>query len=271
MIDAKTTVYRTAHREVDPAPWPKERIWALEFGSLWPDNADRDQRALHTIIRDCLIRALEDPFEWLETSIIVEPELGWGLIFTIKVTDWDWNAYDLRDRAERIYRATDEANQLERTNGATMSDTATPDADIVEITLRVENVTDDPDAYTTDQISKIERESLEYWSKLSEPEQRALSVIARDCLIRLLENPLEWLPTSMVPKSGMRMAMFTFIAVDTLEAEVVKMREEAELELHRQVADLAGLGDRLRARAAAQSSEDDAVPDPTPEAAGPAD
>lgn len=68
-----------------------------------------------------------------------------------------------------------------------------------------------------------------------------MAVIARDCLIRLLENPLEWLPTSIKPEGGTRLALFVYISVDALEQEVIEMREQAEQELYEQVHDLAGI------------------------------
>lgn len=122
-----------------------------------------------------------------------------------------------------------------------------PDGTKVELTftLEAEDLTHNPEAWTTEQIAQMERESIEYWKDLPEQKQRALAVISRDCLIRLLENPLEWLPTSMVPASGMRLGMMLYITVDTLEQEVVDMREKAERETYEQITALASLGQKL--------------------------
>lgn len=124
-------------------------------------------------------------------------------------------------------------------------DSQTDDKNVFTFTLEAENLTHNPDAWTTEQIAQMERESIEYWKDLPEQQHRALAVISRDCLIRLLENPLEWLPTSMVPASGMRLGMMLYITVDTLEQEVVDMREKAELETYNQIAALADLGQKL--------------------------
>lgn len=122
--------------------------------------------------------------------------------------------------------------------------TSTDDKRVVEVECT--NLTNDPDAWSTEQIAAIERESIEYWAKIEDPEKRAVAVIARDCLIRLLENPLEWLPTSIKPEGGARFSLFVYVSVDALEKEVIEMREHAEKELYAQVHDLAGIRDDLR-------------------------
>lgn len=131
-----------------------------------------------------------------------------------------------------------------------MSDTDTTtdepgEIEVRKVEIEAQNITKHADAWTNEEIAAIERESIEYWSKIEDPEKRAIAVIARDCLIRLMENPLEWLPTSLKPESGSRMMLFVYISIDEVEKEVVAMREQAEKELYQQVHDIARLKEEL--------------------------
>lgn len=69
----------------------------------------------------------------------------------------------------------------------------------------------------------------------------------RDCLIRMLEAPLEWLPTSIKPETGSRIGIQVVISLDEVTEEVLRMRERAELELNNQIHSIAGLRDALGA------------------------
>jgi hypothetical protein len=113
-----------------------------------------------------------------------------------------------------------------------------------------EDLTSKADAWTNDKVAEVERNSIEVWASVPEDQQRAIAVIARDCLIRLMENPLEWLPTSLLPETGTKMGLFVFINFDDVEAHVVKMREQAELELQTQVVGISQLREELKPRQA---------------------
>lgn len=103
------------------------------------------------------------------------------------------------------------------------------------------------EAWSNEQIAAMERESLDAWQNISEEDRRGMAVIMRDCLIRLLEAPLEWLPTSIKPETGSRIGVFVVINLDEVTEEVLRMRERAELELTNQIHNIAGLRDELGA------------------------
>lgn len=135
-----------------------------------------------------------------------------------------------------------------------MSDTPTVDAPMIPIEsaegrrvvgVICEDFTGNAEAWTNDEIAKIERESVDVWAKVEDANKRAMAVIARDCLIRLMENPLEWLPTSLLPQSGTKIGLFFFINLDDVEAQVVEMRQQAEIELQAQVENISALRERL--------------------------
>jgi hypothetical protein len=102
-------------------------------------------------------------------------------------------------------------------------------------------------AWSNEEIAAMERESLEAWQHIPEDDRRGMAVIMRDCLIRMLEAPLEWLPTSIKPETGSRIGIYVAINLDDVTEEVLRMRERAELELTNQIHNIAGLRDELGA------------------------
>jgi hypothetical protein len=113
------------------------------------------------------------------------------------------------------------------------------------IAVVCEDFTTNAEAWTNEQIAKVERESVDVWANIPDPNRKAMAVIARDCLIRLMENPLEWLPTSLLPQTDTKIGLFVFINLDDVESQVVAMREAAEIELMSQVDDISALRERL--------------------------
>lgn len=103
------------------------------------------------------------------------------------------------------------------------------------------------EAWTNEEIAAMERASLDAWQNIPDDDRRGMAVIIRDCLIRLLEAPLEWLPTSVKPETGSRLHIDIVINLDEVTEEVLRMRERAELELTNQIHNIAGLRDELGA------------------------
>lgn len=137
-----------------------------------------------------------------------------------------------------------------------MSDTPTPDDPTKQVhnfSIHADDITHDTSAWTTEQINAMERKSLEEWSSLSDDEKRALVVIMRDCLIRMIEDPLEWLPISLKPESGMRLGIFIYIGTDSVEKEILELRLIGQKNLNGQLADLVELSEL--GKAASDESE----------------
>lgn len=103
------------------------------------------------------------------------------------------------------------------------------------------------EAWSNDEIAAMERASLDAWQNIEDDDRRGMAVIMRDCLIRMLEAPLEWLPTSIKPETGSRIGIQVVISLDEVTEEVLRMRERAELELNNQIHSIAGLRDALGA------------------------
>lgn len=113
--------------------------------------------------------------------------------------------------------------------------------------LIVTEMKTDDSVWTNEQIANLEKESIDYWDKIEEKERRGMAMIMRDCLIRLVENPGEWLPTAVTPLKGSRLGVFMFFSIDEVEETIMAMREEAEIELRNQMFAIAGMRDDLLA------------------------
>lgn len=85
--------------------------------------------------------------------------------------------------------------------------------------------------YDRDHLAKLEAESERAWSQLSDEQQQAWVIIVRDSLLQLAQNPADWLPISMVPKTGHKVDVWLGFDLDEIEGEVLRRRRAAEQRL----------------------------------------
>lgn len=115
----------------------------------------------------------------------------------------------------------------------------------VEVVLKIQNVTDSAEPWTAERIIEQERLSLETWESLSEDGRSALAVIMRDMLVRLIEDPASWLPTSLVAEPGMKLMVMVELEVGALDERVIQMRLDAERRMTDELLDILAMGEEL--------------------------
>lgn len=141
-----------------------------------------------------------------------------------------------------------------------MSDPTTPTTKTHTFTIEAHDITHDTSAWTTEQINAMERESLEAWAKIDDDQKRSLVVIMRDCLMRMFEDPLEWLPISLKPEAGMRLGVFIYVGTDSVEDEILELRQIGQKNLNDQLVQLLQIADASRPPDEA-SNEPEAAPE----------
>lgn len=104
------------------------------------------------------------------------------------------------------------------------------DKKVVKRTFEVEvrHIGPNDEWHSKEEIAEAERQSLASWKGLADEQRQALAVITRDSLLRLLEDPNGWIPTSMVPKTGNRFDIYISINLAEVDDEVIRRRVETE-------------------------------------------
>lgn len=123
----------------------------------------------------------------------------------------------------------------------------TDTADTVTRTIEVQARTmADDDAWTAkEEIARLEQEGLKYWESIDDEKRQAVIVLVRDALLRLIEDPNMWIPTSLQPQSGNRLGLWLMIHLAEVDDEVVRRRVETEREMARTREDLVVLHGEL--------------------------
>lgn len=145
-------------------------------------------------------------------------------------------------------------------NGQAQVIKADPSDRVVLITAR--HIPSEQSWHTKDVLATLEQDSMSWWNNQPEESQAALVVLTRDCLVRMIEDPAMWLPTSIVPRSDERLDIFINIHFAEMDEEVVRRRVETEDEMTARRDSLVGLRTELGARAdadAAETDDDDVV------------
>jgi hypothetical protein len=101
------------------------------------------------------------------------------------------------------------------------------------------------DWYTKDEILRMEHESQQFWTKLTDDQRAAARVMVRDTLVRLLEDPDVWLPTTFIVKPQLRMDVYLSIHFGEVDDEVIRRRMAAENALQETRSDLVTLHKEL--------------------------
>lgn len=82
--------------------------------------------------------------------------------------------------------------------------------------------------FTKDEILRMEHDSQRFWEKLNDDQRAAARVMVRDTLVRLLQDPDSWLPTTFIVKPQLRMDVYLSIHFGEVDDEVIRRRMQAE-------------------------------------------
>lgn len=96
-----------------------------------------------------------------------------------------------------------------------------------------------------DEVAEKERESRKFWADIPDENRQAILVLTRDALLRLIEDPDVWVPTSVEPKSGHRLDIFISIHLAEVDEEVLRRRVETEKMIADTTTDLVALRTEL--------------------------
>lgn len=117
---------------------------------------------------------------------------------------------------------------------------------IRKVTLEARHVAPGDTWHTKEEVAGIEQASLRFWNELDDEKRQAVIVLVRDALLRLIEDPDLWIPTSLEPKSNNRLDLYLNIHFAEIDEEVVRRRVETEREIYRTREDLVVLHEQLR-------------------------
>lgn len=120
-----------------------------------------------------------------------------------------------------------------------------PDNRTIHIEIQARHITEGDPWLSKDEIARLEQEGLKYWNDTSEEARQAVIVLCRDALLRLIEDPDLWIPTSVTPQSGNRLGVWIMMHLAEVDDEVVRRRVETERELHNTREDLVALHGEL--------------------------
>lgn len=104
-----------------------------------------------------------------------------------------------------------------------------------------------------DEIARLESEGLKFWDTINDEQRQAVVVLVRDALLRLIEDPDMWIPTSVVPQSGSRIGIWMMVHFAEVDDEVVRRRVETEREIREARDDLVVLKGELGPQADAEA------------------
>lgn len=114
-----------------------------------------------------------------------------------------------------------------------------------KVTLEARHIGANEQWHTKEQVAAMEQASLKFWNDLDDEHRQAVIVLVRDALLRLIEDPDLWIPTSLEPKSNNRLDLYLNIHFAEIDDEVVRRRVETEKEVYRTREDLVTLRDEL--------------------------
>jgi len=129
----------------------------------------------------------------------------------------------------------------------TDTDTSTPaEGDrFRKVTLEAKVIPPGEKWHSKEEVAKLEQASLKFWNELDDEQRQAVVVLVRDALLRLIEDPDLWIPTSLEPKSNNRLDLYLNIHFAEIDEEVVRRRVETEREIYRTREDLVTLHTEL--------------------------
>lgn len=114
------------------------------------------------------------------------------------------------------------------------------------ITVRTQHIPVGEEWRSKEEIAQKERESRAFWSNIDDDKRQAILVLTRDALLRLIEDPDIWVPTSVEPASGNRIDIFISIHLAEVDDEVLRRRVDTEKIIHETTTDLNALHKELK-------------------------
>jgi hypothetical protein len=117
----------------------------------------------------------------------------------------------------------------------------------INITIEARHISEGDPWLSKEEIARLEQEGLKYWNEATDDTRNAVIVLCRDALLRLIEDPDLWIPTSVTPQSGNRLGVWIMMHLAEVDDEVVRRRVETERELHNTREDLVALHGELGA------------------------
>lgn len=108
---------------------------------------------------------------------------------------------------------------------------ATKKDKIRKIEIEARHIEPDDKWHTKEEVAELEQASLKWWTESDDEQRQAVIVLARDALMRLIDDPDMWIPVSLEPKSGNRVDLFISIHFAEIDGEVVRRRVETEREI----------------------------------------
>lgn len=142
----------------------------------------------------------------------------------------------------------------------TVTATEEDDGHTRRLEIIVRDVPSDEPFVERDELIEAEKRSAEFWESIDDEHRLALAAILRDALLRLVDDPDSWLPTTIEPAEGQRIDLRILIHLSDLDQDVLKRRVDVEREVQRTRQDLIELRDETAPSEAASDGE--APPDP---------
>lgn len=128
-----------------------------------------------------------------------------------------------------------------------MSDTTATADNERTVTLTARHIAPGDPWRSKEEVAQKERESRQFWADIPDENRQAVLVLVRDALLRLIEDPDVWVPTSIEPKSGNRLDVFISIHLAEVDEEVLRRRVETERMISETTTDLVALRGELSA------------------------
>lgn len=97
-----------------------------------------------------------------------------------------------------------------------------------------------------DEIAKAEWNSRKIWDSMGDNRRAALVLMVREALLKLIEDPNGWLPTSMEPNSGDQLDLKISIRLPVLNAEELNRYVDLERTRNQAGLDLLAALQKLR-------------------------
>lgn len=135
---------------------------------------------------------------------------------------------------------------------------AAPD-NVRTVTVEARHIAPGDPWRSKEEVAQKERESRQFWANIPDDNRQAILVLVRDALLRLIEDPDVWVPTSIEPKSGNRLDVFVSIHLAEVDEEVLRRRVETERMISETTTDLVKLRGELsdEEKAAQEAAESD--------------
>ena len=118
--------------------------------------------------------------------------------------------------------------------------------DTREVVIKTERIQAGKDWLTKEDVAEQERRSRKFWDSVDDPQRQAILVLVRDSLLRLVEDPEVWVPTSLEPRSGERVDLWVSIHMSEVDEEVLRRRLETERQINDSTKDLVLLKDEFK-------------------------